>query len=72
MSVKTLADTIKSIIQRRIDKEARAMRGTIKDGKFVSGANTYPFINAVDCDTSEGKRVWAQLSRNGNAVIVGT
>lgn len=71
MSVKDLANAIKSAVQRRVDEESKAIRGTIQNGQFVSGSKSYPFVQAVDCDVSEGSRVWAQLSKNGKAVIVG-
>ena len=47
------------------------MRGTIKNGMFVSGAKSFPFKQAVDCSVFEGSRVWAQRSNNGKAIIVG-
>lgn len=72
MSVQSLADAIKNAIQARITKEARAKRGVIQNGQFVSGADSYPFVSAVDVDTSNGKKVWAQLSQSGKAVIVGS
>lgn len=71
MSVKSLAAAVARAVQRRIEQEARAMRGTIQDGRFVSGAKSYPMVQAVDVDTGENKRVWAQLSKNGSAVVVG-
>lgn len=71
MSVKSLAVAVARAVQRRIEQEARAMRGTVQGNRFISGAKSYPMIQAVDVDAGEGKRVWAQLSQNGNAVVVG-
>ena len=66
-----LTKVIKSALQKKVDEEARAKRGIIKDGQFQSGAMSYPAVSAVDVDTSAGRSVWAQLDRNGRAVIVG-
>ena len=71
MSVRELATAIRNAIDRRIRQEARARRGTIQDGMFQSGAKAYPYKQAVDCDTSEGSRVWAVPATNGDAVVVG-
>ena len=71
MGVRELATAIRNAVDRRIRQEARAMRGTIQDGMFQSGAKAYPYNQAVDCDTSEGSRVWAMPATNGDAVIVG-
>ena len=71
MSVKSLAAAVKAAVNKRIAEEARAMRGTIQNGRFISGSKSYPMVQAVDCDTGNGKRVWAQLSKSGNAVVVG-
>lgn len=71
MGVRELASTIKNAVDRRIQQEARAIRGTIQDGMFQSGAKAYPYKQAVDCDTSEGSKVWAMPATNGDAVIVG-
>lgn len=71
MGVQSLAQKIKSAVDKRIDEEARALRGTIKDGRFHSGAKSYPYQQAVDCSVSRGSRVWAQRSPDGKAVIVG-
>lgn len=67
--VQRLAEAIKTVIDRRIAREARALRGTIHNGMFQSGAKAYPFKQAVDCNLSN--RVWAQLTSNNAAVIVG-
>lgn len=71
MSMQNLANVIKSAVDKRIAEESRARRGTIHDGRFISGGKSYPFTPAVDCSTGEGKRVWAQLSNNGKAVVIG-
>lgn len=69
--IQGLADAIKAAVQNRIDEEARAKRGLIQNGNFISGGKSYPFVQAVDCDVSNGSKVWAQLSRSGKAVIIG-
>lgn len=71
MGVKSLAAAVARAVQRRIEQEARAMRGTIQGNRFISGAKSYPMIQAVDCDAGDGKKAWAQLSQSGKAVIVG-
>ena len=69
--VKGLASAIREAVDKRVSEEARAKRGQIKNGMFQSGAKSYPFQQAVDCNTDEGEQVWAQLTPNGTAVIVG-
>ena len=71
MGVRELAQEIKKAVDKRIANEARAQRGIIKDGMFQTGSKTYPYKQAVDCNTSSGSFVWAQLSPQGDAVIVG-
>ena len=71
MSVSSLATKIKAAVEYRIKMEAQAMRGTIQNGRFSSGGKSYPYTTAVDCDTSEGKKVWAQKAQDGRAVIIG-
>lgn len=71
MSIQSLANSIKNVVDKRIDNEARALHGTIKTGMFISGSQSLPFKAAVDCNTSDGRRVWAQRSKDGKAVIVG-
>ncbi len=71
MIVQNLANTIKSAVDKRIAEESRARRGTIQNGSFISGSKSYPFTAAVDCHTGNGRRVWAQLSTTGKAVVVG-
>ena len=70
--IQGLVETIQSIMQKKVAEEARARHGTIQDGKFKDGNNFYPAKQAVDVDTSEGSRVWAQLDNNGNAIIIGS
>ena len=71
MGVQSLANAIGQAVNERIKREARALRGTIKNGMFQCGNKSYPFKQAVDCNTSNGRRVWAQLSTDGSAVVVG-
>lgn len=71
MSVQRLANTIKTELENRIAQESRALRGTIKNGRFFYGGRSYPYKLAVDANTSNGNRVWAQLSPNNLAVIIG-
>lgn len=71
MGVQNLANSIKAAVDKRVNSEARAIRGTIQGGRFVSGSKSYSFTAAVDCSTGEGKKVWAQLSSSGKAVVVG-
>lgn len=71
MSVQSLAYSIKRAVDNRIQKESRAMRGTIHGNNFICGNKSYKYVSAVDADTYSGNRVWAQLSRNNSAVIVG-
>ncbi len=71
MSIQNLASSIKSAVDKRIAEESRARRGTIQGDRFISGGKSYPFAAAVDCNTGDGRRVWAQLSTNGKAVVVG-
>lgn len=71
MSVRSLAEAVRIAVEKRVAEESRAKRGVIKGGKFLTGSKAYDFVQAVDCDVSEGKKVWAQVSENGKAVIVG-
>lgn len=71
MSVQRLANTIKNIIDTRIQQESRALHGKIVDGRFLCGNKSYPYESAVDVNTLNGKTVWAQLSQNNSAVIIG-
>lgn len=69
MSVQKLASSIRNAVDKRIANEARAMRGTIKNGMFVSGSKSFPFKQAVECNLNG--ILWAQRDNRGNAVIVG-
>lgn len=69
MGVQSLASSIKNAVDRRIQNEARAIRGTVKNGMFQSGSKSFPAKQAVDCNTR--RKVWAVPSTNGKAVIVG-
>ena len=71
MGVQELATTLKQTVDRRINEEARAQRGTIQNGRLQIGAKSYPYTSAVDVGTHNGNKVWAQLSPSGKAVIVG-
>ena len=70
MGLNELQQAINSAVDKRIQQEARAMRGIVKGGMFHSGTKSYPYKQAVDCNIG-GNKVWAQLSTNGKAVIVG-
>lgn len=72
MSIQTLASDLKKVMAERIEKEGRAMRGTIREGKLQVGNEQYDLFQAVECEVSEGSRVWAMRARNGKAVIVGS
>ena len=67
--IQGLASAVKDAVDKKVKQEARALRGTIKDGMFQCGAKTFPYVQAVDCNMS-GK-VYAQLSSTGTAIIVG-
>ena len=69
MSISDLPASLKKAVDKRIADEATAKRGVIKNGRFHFGAKSFPFKQAVGCNLS-GK-VWAQLTPNGTAVIVG-
>lgn len=71
MGVQSLANAIQQAVDERIKREARALRGTVRDEAFHCGNKSYPLKQAVDCNTSNGRRVWAQLAQNGVAVVVG-
>lgn len=64
-----LEQVLQDAVQQRVNEEARARRGRIQGGKFISGARSSPYIAAVDANLN-GK-VWAQMSPNGNAIIIG-
>lgn len=69
MGVQKLEQSLKEIFDKKINEEARARRGIIKNGRLQIGAKSYPYQQAVDCNIN-GK-VWAQIADNGKAVIVG-
>ena len=69
MSIQDLKAALKKAVDTRIFDEAKAKRGVIKNGRFHFGAKSYPFKQAVDCSLS-GK-VWAQLTKNNTAIIIG-
>ena len=71
MSIHELASEVKSAVERRINEEAKAQRGTIQNGRLQIGAKSYPYTSAVDVSNHDGDKVWAQLSKTGRAVIVG-
>ena len=71
MSVTNLADSIKKLVDYRIKNETRAIRGTINNGVFTYGARSYNYILAVDADSTNGRRLWAQKSANNSVVIIG-
>ena len=71
MHIQELKDALKNAVDNRIKLEARALRGTVSNGMFRFNSKTYPFKLAVDCNINNGRRVWAQLTPNGTAVIIG-
>lgn len=71
MGIQSLANTIKNAVDKRIKEEANAMRGTVQNGRFHNGGKSYSYTPAVDCNTSEGKKVWAQKAQDGRVVIIG-
>lgn len=71
MGIKSLGAALKDAVDKRIENEARAQRGTISNGRLQVGAKSYPFTTAVDVGAYNGSKVWAQLSKNGKAVIIG-
>lgn len=71
MGIKELSQALKSALSKRIEQEARALRGEVKAGMFYSGTKAYPYKQAVDCKIGGGHKVWAQLSTNGKAIIIG-
>lgn len=71
MSMNNFANGIKEAMNKRIEKESRAMRGTMKNGRFHSGNKSYPTKQAVECNTNNGYKAWAVKDKNGKAIIVG-
>ncbi len=66
--VKGLAKVIKECVDKRIEFEARAKRGILKNGLFYSGSNSYAANQAVEVNSNS--KVWAVRSAYG-AVVVG-
>lgn len=71
MSVQTLAIAMREAMSARIEREGRAMHGFVRDGKFCIGDKQLEPIQAIDLNLHTGKRVWAMMSANKKAVIVG-
>ena len=69
--ISEMTKRIKSAMNKRIENESQAMRGTITNNRFYSGNKSYSIKQAVECNTNNGHRCWALRSKNGNAVIVG-
>lgn len=70
-SISELGDKISGAINRRVAKEACARRGKWQDGCFTCGNATYPAKIAVDVPLYNGAKVWAQLTPDGKAVVIG-
>ena len=71
MSITDLARDIKKTVEKRIEKESCVRRGIVNNGRIQIGSKSYPMKQAVDCNASNGRKVWAQLSTSGDAVVVG-
>ena len=69
MSISELSASLKKAVDQRISQESQAKRGVIKNGRFQCGAKSFPFKQAVDCNLN--RKVWAQMTKSGVAVIVG-
>lgn len=70
--ISELGNAISNTMRKRIADEARAKRGTIDNGWFYSkDGKSYPIKIAVDCNANNGAKVWAQLTPDGKAVIIG-
>ena len=63
-----LAQEIRKCVEKRIEHEARAQRGVVKNGLFHSNAGSYVVSQAVELNPN--LKVWAVRSRYG-AVVVG-
>lgn len=70
-AVQELGRAISTTMNKRIADEARAKRGTIRNGWFYSGNDTYPARIAIDGNFYNGAKGYAQITPNGKAVIVG-
>ena len=68
MGVYELAQAIRECVDKRIEYEARARKGVIKNGLFHSGAGSYAAFQAVELNPNQ--KVWAVRSKYG-AVVVG-
>ena len=71
MGVTKLAAALKKAMVERIEEEGRAKRGTVQNGQVLINARQYNFAQAVDCNVTTGRRVWALRTIYGKAVIVG-
>lgn len=71
MSISDLKSAVRNSMNKRIESEGRAMRGTIQNGRLIVGAKQYEPVRAVDVNTANGARVYALPSADGKAVIVG-
>ena len=63
---KTIGDAV-----RQAKYTNTAHFGIIEKGRFRIGNRSYPIEVVVDCDTDEGNRVVAILTKTGKAVVVG-
>lgn len=70
-NIEGLGKTLKNAMDKRISQEARMKRGVVSNGRIYCGARSYPYKQAVDCSTANGRKVWAQVANNGQAVVVG-
>ena len=64
-----LAAAVEKVIRNRQTGNTR--RGVIHGSLVHIENRAYPFSVAVDCQTEDGCSVWVQLTKNGQAVIVG-
>lgn len=71
MSIQSMASTVRTAMNERIAKESRAFRGLIRNGRLLVGKESLSAIQAVECNTSNGRKVWAQRTRYNSALIVG-
>ena len=63
-----LAQAIRECVEKRIEYEARAKRGVVKNGLFHSSAGSYVASQAVELNPN--LKVWAVRSKYG-AVVIG-
>ena len=71
MGIETLKTEVKDAMTARIEREGRAMHGTVRAGKFCMGDEQLEPVQAVELNLFNGKRVWAMRSRTEKAVLVG-